>query len=473
MSEQHLADKKTAEIEASFRDRMPSVTEKGKRNWIYAWQPKGNWYARRSILSIFYVVLFFSLPFIKIKGNPALQINIVEGKFSIFGMIFWPQDFFIFGIAMVTFVVFIYLFTMIYGRVFCGWACPQTIFMEMIFRRIEWWIEGNPNQQRALKAAPWNTEKILKKSLKHLAFFGLSFIIANTFLAYIIGKDDLFKIITEPVTQHFGGFVALMLFTSAFYIVYAFAREIVCTVICPYGRLQGVLLDKNSMIVAYDYNRGEPRGKGKRPSENGLGDCIDCKQCVVVCPTGIDIRNGTQLECVNCTACIDACNSVMDKVGLPRGLVRYASENQLAENQPFRFTGRMKGYSVVLLLLISGLITLLATRNDVDVTLLRAQGQLYQEVGTDSLSNLYHINMVNKTHNEVQLDLKLEDFPGRINVVGHHGFVTPPEGQAETTFFLVLPKSAIKKRDSDVKIGIYQNGKRIRTLKTSFLGYTE
>jgi cytochrome c oxidase accessory protein FixG len=470
---QHHTDKHTADIEASFRDRMPSVTEKGKRNWIYAWQPKGKWYTRRSLISIFYVVLFFSLPFIKIKGNPALQINIVEGKFSIFGMIFWPQDFFIFGVAMVTFVVFIYLFTMIYGRVFCGWACPQTIFMEMIFRRIEWLIEGNPNQQRALKAMPWNTEKIVKVATKHLVFFGLSFLIANTFLSYIIGVDGLFQIISEPVAQHTGGFIALLLFTCAFYVVYAFAREIVCTIICPYGRLQGVLLDKNSVVVAYDYNRGEPRGKGKRPSDTGLGDCIDCKQCVVVCPTGIDIRNGTQLECVNCTACIDACNSVMDKVGLPRGLVRYASENQLAENKPFRFTGRMKGYSVVLLLLVAGLITLLATRNDVDVTILRAQGQLFQEVGTDSLSNLYHMNMVNKTHQAVKVELKVEGMPARVNIVGHNELITPAEGQAETTFFLVLPKSAIKKRDSDLRIGIYQNGKKIRTVNTSFLGYTE
>jgi cytochrome c oxidase accessory protein FixG len=247
----------------------------------------------------------------------------------------------------------------------------------------------------------------------------------------------------------------------------------VCTVICPYGRLQGVLLDKNSVIVAYDYNRGEPRGKGKRPSDQGLGDCIDCKQCVVVCPTGIDIRNGTQLECINCTACIDACNHVMDKVGLPRGLVRYASENQLAENKPFRFTGRMKAYSFVLVLLIGGLITLLATRNDVDVTILRAQGQLFQEVGTDSLSNLYHLNMVNKTHDKLQLELKIEDVPGRINVVGHKNLDVPAEGQAETTFFMILPKSAIKKRDSDVQIGIYENGEKIRTVKTSFLGYTE
>ncbi|MCC6760526.1 MAG: cytochrome c oxidase accessory protein CcoG [Chitinophagaceae bacterium] len=467
-------EKSTVEqLEESFRDRMPSVTKDGKRNWIYAWQPKGKWYTRRSVLSVLYVVLFFALPFIKINGNPALQINVVEGKFSIFGMIFWPQDFFIFGVGMVTMVIFIYLFTMIYGRVFCGWACPQTIFMEMIFRRMEWMVEGNPNEQRKLNNGPWNGNKIVRKTLKHLLFLVFSFLIANTFLAYIIGVEDLFKIIQEPVTQHVGGFVALIIFTLAFYGVYAFAREIICTVICPYGRLQSVLLDRNSMIVAYDYNRGEPRGKGRRTEENKLGDCIDCKQCVVVCPTGIDIRNGTQLECINCTACIDACDHVMDKVGSPRGLIRYASEAQLADNQPFRFTGRMKFYSVVLVLLLVGLTTLLLTRNDVDVTLLRARGQLFQEVGKDSLSNLYHLNMVNKTVKDIDVQLKVEELPGVIKLVGGHQLHTPAEGQAESTFFLVLPKSAIKRRDTDVKIGVYKDGKRIRTVKTSFLGYTE
>ncbi|HSK13351.1 MAG TPA: cytochrome c oxidase accessory protein CcoG [Phnomibacter sp.] len=461
------------EHDESFRDRMPSVTEKGKRNWIYAWQPKGKWYTWRSALSVFYVLLFFSLPFITIKGDPALQINILEGKFSILGAIFWPQDFFIFGVGMVTMVVFIYLFTMIYGRIFCGWACPQTIFMEMIFRRIEWWIEGNPNKQRARNHGPWTTERVLKTGSKHIVFFALSFIIANTFLAYIIGYKELFSIIREPVSQHFGGFVAIVIFTTAFYIVYAFAREIVCTIICPYGRLQGVLLDKNSIIVAYDHVRGEPRGKGKRPSEQALGDCIDCKQCVVVCPTGIDIRNGTQLECVNCTACIDACNNIMDKVGLPRGLIRYASENQISENKPFAFSARMKAYSVVLLLLVSGLSFMLATRDDVDVTVMRAKGMLFQEVGADSLSNLYQMTMVNKTHKDIVVEMKVDNFPADIRYIGHEILRTPAEGQAEATFFIVLPKSAIRERDSRLQLGVYQNGKKIYTVKTSFLGYTE
>lgn len=463
----------TLHADESFRDRIPTVNEKGNRNWIYAWQPKGRIYNIRSLISFVYVIVFFTMPFIRINENPALQINLVEGKFSILGMVFWPQDFFIFGIGMVTFVVFIVLFTMIFGRVFCGWACPQTIFMEMIFRRIEWWIEGNPNEQKILNKSPWNTNKIIRKAGKHIAFFLLSFIIANTFLSYIIGSDALMQIMREPVNMHVGGFVAIVIFTSVFYGVYAFMRELVCTVACPYGRLQGVLLDKSTVVVAYDYERGEPRAKGKRPSADNAGDCIDCNQCVVVCPTGIDIRNGTQLECVNCTACIDACNSVMQKINLPKGLIRYASENEIAEKKPFRFTTRMRAYSLVLLLLLGVMGFTLATRTDVEAKVLRAQGQLYQEIGKDSLANLYNVIMVNKTHKEVPITMKVENAKGVIKFVGKEHMIVPKEGQSEATFFIILDKKEIKTRETELRIGVYQDGKKLRTLNTSFLGYTE
>ena len=458
--------------EHSFRDRIPTVTEQGKRRWMYVWKPVGKWYNRRTILSLVYIIVFFSLPFISIKGNPALQINIVEGKFSILGMVFWPQDFFIFGLAMVSFVVFIVLFTMIFGRIFCGWACPQTIFMEMIFRKVEWWIEGNPNEQKALNNGPWNTNKILKKTTKHVLFFVLSFIIANTFLAYIIGTKELFHIIGQPVNLHVGGFAAITIFTFVFYGVYAFMREIVCTVVCPYGRLQGVLLDKNTVVVAYDYNRGEPRGRGKHKDEN-LGDCIDCHQCVVVCPTGIDIRNGTQLECVNCTACIDACNSIMTRINKPEGLIRYASENEIANKEKFHFTTRMKMYSGVLVILIGLMGFTLFTRDDVDATILRAKGQLYQEVGKDSLSNLFTINLVNKTHEKINVELKVENMPGTIEYIGTKHLSVVEEGQQEGLFFLKLDKKQIKQREVHLVIGVYQDGKKIRDVKTNFLGYVE
>lgn len=464
MTEQEFIEKPT------FRDRIPTVTEKGKRRWIYAARPKGKFTRWRNALSVIYIISFFSLPFVTIKGNPALQLNIPEGKFSIFGMLFWPQDFFIFGTAMVTFIVFIVLFTQIYGRLFCGWACPQTIFMEMVFRKIEWWIEGNPSQQKELSKQSYWSNKFVKKGVKHILFLVLSFLIANTFLAYIVGTKQLFSIINDPISQHVGGFIALVFFTAAFYFVYAYVREIVCTVICPYGRLQGVLLDKNSIVVAYDYHRGEPRAKGKHLVEE-LGDCIDCSQCVNVCPTGIDIRNGTQLECINCTACIDACNNVMKKISLPNGLIRYASENEIGKKIKFSFTVRMKVYSIILLLLMTLMSFMLILRKDVRVNISRVGGQLYQEVGKDSLSNLYTVTLNNKTQEIVALEMKVENMPATVRIVGTHKLQALVGEQNKATFFVVMPLKSIKKRDTKLKVGIYHNNKRMQILEISFLGY--
>ena len=329
----------------NFRDRIATVDESGKRKWIYAHKPKGKFYNIRSWLSALYFIVFFGLPFVHIDGRPLFMFNIPEAKFILFGKIFWPQDFFIFGITMITFVFFIILFTAAFGRLFCGWACPQTNFMEMMFRKVEFLILGDAPAQKMLKNAPWTSGKITKVVLKHLAFYLLSFVIANFFLAYIIGIKELEKIITEPVSQHIVGFSSILVFSGVFYAVYAFFREQACTVVCPYGRLQSVLLDKNSMIVAYDYKRGEPRGNAKKTHDEHLGDCIDCHLCVKVCPTGIDIRNGVQMECAGCTACIDACNSIMDKLDRPRGLIRYASENSIANGEPLHYTTRMKFYT--------------------------------------------------------------------------------------------------------------------------------
>src|SRR5690606_11396773 len=260
-----------------------------------------------------------------------------------FGTVFWPQDLHIFVFGMLIGLVFIVLFTVVYGRVWCGWACPQTIFLELIFRKIEYWIEGDANQQRKRDKGPNTSEKIFKKTLKHVIYFLISFLISNLFLAYVIGVDALYQIITEPVGQHIGGLVSMIVFTFLFYGVFAFVREIVCTHICPYGRLQGVLLDDQSLVVAYNYQRGEPRGKIKKGAEQQqeLGDCIDCTLCVQVCPTGIDIRDGLQLECVNCTACIDACDSVMEKINRPKRLIGFYSSKQIEENTTEKNTTRI------------------------------------------------------------------------------------------------------------------------------------
>lgn len=454
----------------SFRDRIATVDESGKRKWVYAQKPKGKLYNIRTYVSWFFFILFFSLPFIEVNGQPLFLFNVVQAKFILFGKVFWPQDFFIFGLGMLTFIVFIVLFTAAFGRLFCGWVCPQTIFMEMFFRKIEYFIEGDAAQQKMLAKAPWTGTKIFKKVSKHLVFYICSFIIANTFLSYIIGAKELWKIITEPVSQHIGGLISIAVFSGVFYAVYAFFREQACTVVCPYGRLQGVLLDKNSMIVAYDHQRGEPRGKFNKKVERTIGDCIDCFQCVKVCPTGIDIRNGTQMECVGCTACIDACNAIMDKINKPLGLIRYASENGIERREKLQYTGRMKLYTVLLGVLVTVLAFLLVTRKEVDTTIMRTPGMLYQERGTDSVSNLYNIKVANKTNKAIPLQLKLENVSGNIEIIGQHAIQVKEQGEGSGSFFIILPRNIIHERKTPLRIGIYSNNQKIDMVSTNFLG---
>ncbi len=452
----------------SFRDHIATIDEEGHRKYIHPKKPEGRYYHLRTYTSLVFLVVFFAIPFITVEGEPLLMFNVLDRKFIIFGKIFWPQDFFIFAIGLLTFFVFIILFTVVFGRLFCGWVCPQTNFMEMVFRKVEYWIDGDAHQQKQLRAMPLNGLKLRKRILKIAVFYLIAFVIANFFLAYIIGMDEVLKMVHEGVAKNLGTFVSLLGFSTVFFFVYYWFREQACIVVCPYGRLQGVLLDRNSIVVAYDYLRGEPRSKLKKADTVSHGDCIDCFACVRVCPTGIDIRNGTQLECVNCTACIDACDAIMEGIHKPKGLIRYASENNIANNEPTRFTGRMALYSVVLLLLVGLLVTLLVTRDDVDSRILRSQGQTFQSLPDGRLSNLYNIKLTNKTRKEVPLELKLENINGEIQLI--QNVVVPRESYFQTSFFVKLNRSEIHRRKTPLKIGIYQNGKRISICKTTFLG---
>jgi len=452
----------------SFRDRIATVDASGKRKWIFAQKPKGKYYNIRTYVSFFFFLIFVTLPFIHVNGRPLFMFNIPQAKFILFGKVFWPQDFFIFGIIMITFIVFIVLFTAAFGRLFCGWVCPQTIFMEMLFRKLEYAIEGDAAKQKILAAGPWTSEKIARKATKHIVFYLLAFIIANFFLAYIIGVKELWAMMHHPA-DNVGNIAALMVFSAVFYAVYAFFREQACTVVCPYGRLQGVLLDKNSMIVAYDYKRGEERKKFNKKEERTAGDCIDCHQCVKVCPTGIDIRNGTQMECVGCTACIDACDHMMESVGFKKGLIRYASENGIANHEKLHYTRRMKMYTGLLIVLVGLLTTLLLSQKEVKATVMRTPGLLFQEKGTDSISNLYNIKVVNKTMNDIPLTVKLENENGTVQMIGNTIHVKK-EGQGAGSFFIILPKQTIKQRKTVLHVGLYEGDKKITVVKTNFLG---
>ena len=466
-----IVEEKKEFLDQSFRDSVATINKQGKRNYIFPKKPKGKLYNLRTLASVIYLVVFFTLPFIKVDDEPLFMFNVIQRKFIFFGQIFWPQDFFIFAIGFLTFIVFIIFFTVIFGRVFCGWACPQTIFMEMVFRKIEYWLDGDATHQRKLKEMPWTLYKFRKRVTKIAVFFIISFIIANFFLAYIIGMDEVVSMTNEGISANLVTFISLLGFSTVFFFVYYWFREQVCIVVCPYGRLQGVLLDKKSIVVAYDYVRGEPKGKLKKETKGiwDTGDCVDCSACVRVCPTGIDIRNGTQLECVNCTACIDACDAIMDKVGRPRGLIRYESEENIAHSRKTRFNWRLTAYSLVLLLLTSVLVVMLVTRDDVDARILRTAGQMFQSMPDGRISNLYNIKLVNKTRNRIPIVIKLENMKGEIEVV-QKNMIVPKESYFETSFFVKIDRQLIKKRKTPIVLGIYRGGNRIETIKTTFLG---
>ena len=460
-----------------FRDSIATVDSEGKRSWVFPKKPSGRFYKYRSYVSYFLLAFLLATPFIKINGNQFLLFNVLERKFNIFGFPFWPQDFHLLVISMITGVVFVILFTVVFGRIFCGWICPQTIFLEMVFRKIEYWIDGDRGKQIRLDKQPWNAEKIRKRLLKWFIFFIISFMIANVFLAYLIGGDKLISYITGNPLDNISTLIALLIFTSVFYFVFAWFREQVCIIACPYGRLQGVLLDNKTINVAYDHKRGErEKGRSKfKKNENrealGKGDCIDCKQCVVVCPTGIDIRNGTQLECVNCTACIDECDHIMESVGLPKGLIRYASEDNIAKKKPFQFTARMKGYSAVLFILTGILIGMLFLRNDVEATILRLPGQLYQHKENNIISNVYTYKVINKTSKNIKdISYKILSHKGKIELVSHSNFMVPKRGLAEGTLFIEINASALKGDKDKLEIGVFSGDKLIETTNTNFLG---
>lgn len=460
----------------AFRDTIGTIDEGGNRKFIFPKKPSGKFYNYRKIVSYVLLAILIANPFIKVNGNQFMMFNVLERRFNIFGFPFWPQDFYLFVISMLVGVVFVILFTVVFGRIFCGWICPQTIFLEMVFRRIEYWIDGDRGAQSRLARQEWNAEKIRKRLIKWTIFFLISFGIANVFLAYLVGSDALLLMIEEGPVKQSSNFIALLIFTSVFYFVFVWFREQVCIIACPYGRLQGVLLDNKSINVAYDFVRGEKeegRAKFNKKEDRaitGKGDCIDCHQCVHVCPMGIDIRNGTQLECTNCTACIDECDTIMETVGLPKGLIRYASEDEIAKKEPFKFTARMKGYTAVLFILLSVFVGMLFLRTNVEAIILRLPGQLFQHKG-DKISNVYTYKIVNKTMKDYNdIHFELIDQEGEITNVGKEHFKIQKEGISQGTLFIEINEVLLESDKTKVKIGVYNGKELLETTTTNFLG---
>jgi len=449
--------------ESTFRDRPTTFSKEGKRLWLFPKMPKGKLYNIRRVIAWALLAFFYLAPFLKFRGEPLVFLNFLERKFVLFGNTFYPQDFYLLVLAVIALVVFIVLFTVIYGRIFCGWVCPQTVFLEFLYRPIEYLIDGDSSEQQKLANQEMDATKMVKRILKHGIYLIISFFTILTFMAYVIGTGEVGRMLKGWPLEGFGILMGVLAFTGAHYFVFAWFREQVCTMVCPYGRLQGVMLDVNTILVAYDYKRGEPRGRGEK------GDCINCRKCVAVCPTGIDIRNGTQLECINCTACIDACNSVMSVVNKPSGLIRFASEKSISEGQKVRFNARVIAYSAVLFSLLVLITYLFTVRGSFETHIIRAQGTMFQEYGPDSYSNLYNLELVNKTNSEVKVELKLLSPEGEIRMMGDS--LKAGKGEvAQRNLLIVLKKSDVKSSNNHLEIGVYEAGKLVNKISSTFVG---
>ena len=420
------------------------------------------------------MALFFTIPFLKINNNPVLLINLLDRKFFILGQSFYLQDFFILALGAVISVIFVMIFTVVFGRIFCGWLCPQTIFMEMVFRKIEYLIEGDRNKQMKLDKQNWDYEKIKKRVLKWSVFFMISVIIAHFMFLYIVGYENLFRIMKEGPLEHSIHFTSMLSFSLVFYFVFAWLREQVCTLICPYGRLQGVLIDKQTINVYYDTKRGENRAKwrnGENRKAVSKGDCIDCGQCVVVCPTGIDIRNGQQLECINCTACIDACDEVMTKVGLPTGLVRYATETEIETGKKTGITSRMLITTIFLGLLIGFLGYLLNDRGSMEAKFIKPAGSTFF-FRDGKIVNNFTYTFLNKTNEKKVVSIKVL-YPKNAEVISSSSSKIILKGDEilKGSISISFPEKDVEFSKKNITIAVINDkGESLDTYETTFEG---
>lgn len=466
---------KSLEIEnEEFRNSVGTMDETGKRKWVFPRKPKGKYTNYRNYTSYALLALFFGLPFVKINNNPFFLFNVIDRKFFILGQPFYLQDFFILALGAVTSVIFVMLFTVVFGRIFCGWLCPQTLFMEMVFRKIEYWIEGDRNKQMKLDRQEWDTEKIRKRVTKWSVFLLISVVISTFMFMYIVGYEQVFQIMLEGPSEHPLKFITMIFFTLTFYFVFAWLREQVCTLVCPYGRLQGVLIDKQTINVYYDFKRGEGRSKWRNNEDRkaaGKGDCIDCNQCVVVCPTGIDIRNGQQLECVNCTACIDACDEIMDKVGLPKGLIRYATESEIENSEKFRFTSRMKATTVILALLVGFLGFLMYDRGSMEAKFIKPAGSTFF-IKEGKITNTFIYTLLNKSNEKKVLTIKvITPDDAEINYFGTEKIILKGDQILKGNINISFPEDKIKFSKQNMIIGVFdEDGKLVDSFETTFEG---
>ena len=457
----------------TFRDHLASVHRDGRRNWVYARQPAGRFYRARTLVGVALLAFLVAAPLIAVNGQPLILLNVLERRFVLFGLVFWPQDFHLVVLIALTALVTLALSTAAVGRVWCGWLCPQTVFLEMVFRRLEYAIDGSAERQVQRDAKAWTASTWIRWTVKHALFFALSFAIANLLLAWVIGAGPLWAIVTDAPSRHLTGLTAITIFSLLFYGVFARFREQACTLACPYGRVMSSLIDRRTITVTYDAVRGEPR---RRPAHDGApgvasaGDCVDCGRCITVCPTGIDIRNGIQLECVNCTACIDACDSVMRRLRRPTGLIRLTSHERVEGGQRRWLSARVAGYGAAWLVLVTLVVVLVMRRDALDVLILRQAGTLHVALPDDAVANFYTVQVFNRTGARVPFDIVgVKPADTRVTRLGLPSAVEP-HALLEGRLLLAVPRSRLSGAATPVHFEIRVAGHAPRVVTSSFIG---
>lgn len=370
---------------------LSTLNADGTRRWLKPHPARGRFWRRRLAVAWALIGLFTLLPYLRINGKPPILLDIPAREFTLFGATFYPTDTLLLAFMVLSFFVGIFLLTALLGRVWCGWACPQTVYMEFLYRPIERFFEGEPGRRK--KQGGWRTPA------KHLAFLLVSMFLAHTFLAYFVGTDRLARWVTQSPLDHPVPFLVMLIVTALMLFDFGLFREQTCIVACPYGRFQSVMLDRESLIIGYDEERGEPRGHLSRKNPHqSKGDCIDCSKCVTCCPTGIDIRDGLQLECIGCAQCIDACDDVMERIGRPRGLIRYSSQSALMGAKPKLFRPRAFIYPILLAVFVTGFVLTLLSKQPADVWLLRGRGAPYSKLPDGDIANQVKLKLHNRTN---------------------------------------------------------------------------
>lgn len=421
------------------RDFVTTIREDGSRLFLHPADARGWFTAARRWSGWLLIAIYLSLPWIPVGGHPAVFLDIADRRFHLFGLTLAFQDTWLmfFGITGLGFSLF--FITALLGRVWCGWACPQTVFLEHVYRRIERWLEGDAVARRRLDAAPWTAGKFARRGIKQVIFFLISAIIAHLFLAYYVSVPELWAMMSDAPGKHWASFVFVFFFTGVLYFNFAWFREQLCIVICPYGRLQSVLIDDHSMVIGYDAKRGEPRGKVGTPD---AGACIDCNRCVQVCPTGIDIRQGLQIECIGCAACIDACDEVMDKVKRPRGLVRYDSMTGFSGGRTRWLRPRIFVYLALLAIGASVATWALSTVRPANFLVSRLAGAPYF-VNADGVRNQFLLRLVNKRDTPARFVVTIADAPADLVRTGLDGVVElAPLAEEVRPLVLQMPRAA-------------------------------